>query len=288
MAEATRSRVSADRLEDAIAKLLASQLAMNAKIDDLLQRITHIETTHQQPQASPSSSAGQTPIATGSTHRLKLDVPRFDGSDPTGWTFKITQFFEYHNTSDHERMTIASFYMEGAALAWFQWMHRNAQLSSWSAFLHALHTRFASSTYEDPMGLLCKLQQRSSVNSYLTEFESLANQIVGIPAQFVLSCFVSGLSPAIRREVQVSQPISLVQAVAYARLHEEKLLDARISSSQRFPTSTIPSRSTSTNSTAPLLPTPQKTLNPAIPFKRLSPEELARRREKENQTQNLY
>ena len=91
--------------------------------------------------------------------------------------------------------------MDGAALAWFQWMHRNAQLSSWSAFLHALHTRFASSTYEDPTGLLCKLQQRSSVNAYLTEFESLANRIVGILAQFVLSCFVSGLSPAIRREV---------------------------------------------------------------------------------------
>ena len=155
---------------------------------------------------------------TGSTHRLKLDVPRFDGSDPTGWTFKITQFFEYHNTPDHERLTIASFYMEGAALAWFQWMHRNAQLSSWSAFLHALHTRFASSTYEDPAGLLCKLQQRSSVNAYLTEFESLANRIVGIPAQFVLSCFVSGLTSAIRREVQVLQPVSLVQAVAYARL----------------------------------------------------------------------
>lgn len=93
MVEATRSRVSADRLEDAIAKLSASQLAMNAKIDDLLQRMTQLEANQQQPQASPASSAGQTPIVTVSTHRLKLDVPRFDGSDPTGWTFKITQFF---------------------------------------------------------------------------------------------------------------------------------------------------------------------------------------------------
>ena len=281
MAEATRSRVSVDRLEDAIAKLSASQLAMNTKIDDLLQRMTQLEANQQPPQTPPSSSAGQTPTTIGSTHRLKLDVPRFVGSDPTSWTFKITQFFEYHNTPDHERLTIASFYMERPALAWFQWMHRNAQLSSWSAFLHALHTRFASSTYEDPTGLLCKLQQRSSVNAYLTEFESLANRMVGILAQFVLSCFVSGLTPTIRCEVQVLQPISLVQAVAYARLQEEKLLDARRSSTQRFPASTVASRSPSSTSTPSLLPAPQKTLSPSIPFKRLSPEELARHREKE-------
>ena len=37
MVEATCSRVSADRIEDAIAKLSASQLSMYTKIDDLLQ-----------------------------------------------------------------------------------------------------------------------------------------------------------------------------------------------------------------------------------------------------------
>lgn len=135
-------------------------------------------------------------------HCMKLDIPRFDGSDTTGRIFKITQFFEYHSTPDQERLMIASFYMEGPALAWFQWMHRNVQLSSCSAFLHALHSRFATTTYEDPTGLLCKLQQRSSVTAYLSEFESLANRIVGLPAPFVLSCFISGLSPSIRREVQ--------------------------------------------------------------------------------------
>jgi len=282
MAEATRSRVSADRLEDAIAKLSAPQLAMNTKIDDLLQRMSQLEANQQPPRTPLSSSAGQTPTmtASASSHRLKLEVPRFDGSDPTGWTFKITQFFEYHATPDHERLTISSFYMEELALAWFQWMHRNAQLSSWPAFLHSLHTRFASSTYEDPTGLLCKLQQRTSVNAYLTEFESLANRIIGIPAQFVLSCFISGLTPAIRREVQVLQPILLNQAVAYARLQEEKLLDASRSSTQRFQTATIPTRSPSTNPTPPLLPAQQRTPNSSIPFKRLSPEELARRREK--------
>lgn len=106
--------------------------------------------------------------------------------------------------------------------------------------------------YEDPTGLLCKLQQRSSVSAYLSEFESLANRIVGLPATFVLSCFISGLSPAIRREVQVLQPVSLVQPVAYARLQEEKLLDARRPQALRTPTTTItPTNSRPSTGSAP-------------------------------------
>ena len=50
---------------------------------------------------------------------MKLEVPRFNGTEPLGWIFKINQYFEYHNTLDKDRLTIASFYMEGRALAWF-------------------------------------------------------------------------------------------------------------------------------------------------------------------------
>lgn len=88
---------------------------------------------------------------------MKLEVPRFDGSDPSSWVFKITQFFEYHSTPDSERLTIASFYTEGPALAWFQWMMRNHQLTSWSNILQEIETRFAHSPFEDPTGILFKL-----------------------------------------------------------------------------------------------------------------------------------
>ena len=50
MADATRSKVYADHLEDAITKLTASQLAMNTKIDYLLQRMTQLEANQQQLQ----------------------------------------------------------------------------------------------------------------------------------------------------------------------------------------------------------------------------------------------
>ena len=144
-------------MEELFAKFVAT---VEAKMETLAKRLAHLEANRYNPQqVQPEATSFPASSSHTAPHRMKLDEPRFDGSDATGWIFKITQFFEYHTTPDHERLTIISFYMEGQALAWFQWMHRNCQLSSWLAFLHALHSRFASTTYEDPTGLLCKLQQ---------------------------------------------------------------------------------------------------------------------------------
>ncbi|PNX62323.1 hypothetical protein L195_g061091, partial [Trifolium pratense] len=115
--------------------------------------------------------------------------------------------------------------MEGEALTWFQWMHQNGQLMNWGTFLHALEIRFAPSQYEDPKGALFKLTQTASVKDYQTQFELLANRIIGLPPACYLSCFVSGLKPAIRREVLAFQPTTLIQAISLAKLQEEKLLD---------------------------------------------------------------
>jgi len=42
-----------------------------------------------------------TPI---STTAMKLDIPRFDGTDAPGWIFKITQFFDFHRTPEDQRL----------------------------------------------------------------------------------------------------------------------------------------------------------------------------------------
>lgn len=47
---------------------------------------------------------------------MKLDIPRFNGHDPLGWIFKISQFFDYQGTPEEEQTTVASFYMDGLAL----------------------------------------------------------------------------------------------------------------------------------------------------------------------------
>lgn len=138
MAESTRSKASSDRLEDAIAKLTTHHISltktvhtMTLKLDELIHKLAQPETS----SPSPSSSNTTPPMATSTPHRLKLDAPRFDGTETLGWIFKINKFFEYHATPEHDRLTITSFYMEGRALAWFQWMTNNGQFTSWPSFL---------------------------------------------------------------------------------------------------------------------------------------------------------
>jgi len=235
MAESTRSKANSDRLEEAISKLT---LSLNDTLHHLTHKIDELIVNLQKPETpsnSPSSSSTTSPPVTSSSpHRMKLEVPRFDGADPLGWIFKINPFFEYHATPEHERLTIASFFMDGRALAWFQWMTSNGQFTSWPIFLQALQSRFAPSPYEDPTGALFKLTQKGTVSAYLSEFEDLANRVVGLPSHFLLSCFVSGLSSEIRREVQAHQPLTMAQAAGLARLQEEKLFVARRQGRNRF------------------------------------------------------
>lgn len=121
--EYTRAKTNLDHLEDAIAKLTTNQLSLSAKIDDLVQRFAIMESS----QHSPASSSAHPPSSSPHTppYRLKLEVPHFEGTDLVGWIFKINQFFNYHATSEPERLTIASFYIDGPTLMWFQWMMRN-------------------------------------------------------------------------------------------------------------------------------------------------------------------
>jgi len=193
-------------LEEAIAILTQTWSSLHSKLDDVISRLTILESR------SPNRPLPFPPL------RMKLDVPCFDGANAMSWIFKISQFFNYQGTPNNDRLQVASFYLDGPALSWFQWMHSNNQMSSWSDFLQALEMPFTLSFYEDPRRALFKLTQQGTVNSYLSEFESLANRIVGLPPPFLLSCFVSSLSLDIRREVQALQPFSLIHAAALVKL----------------------------------------------------------------------
>jgi hypothetical protein len=166
--------------------------------------------------------------------------------------------------------------MEGEALSWFQWLHSNNQLLTWPFFLQALESRFAPSLYEDPKGAIFKLYQTSSVREYQTQFEALANRIMGLPPPFHLGCFISGLKPAIHREIQAFQSISLTQVIHLARLQEEKFLDHAPFPLKLF--QPAPSTGSSSSSFKPTLTVTPVKAN--TPIKRLTLDELQARRAK--------
>ncbi|CAJ2628046.1 unnamed protein product [Trifolium pratense] len=94
---------NAERLDD-----------LTVKVDSIIEQLAALTS-----QAS-SSSPPLPPPPPLSPHplfalppRMKLDVPKFDGTDAMGWIFKISQLFDYHNTPENDRLTVTSFYMEG-------------------------------------------------------------------------------------------------------------------------------------------------------------------------------
>ena len=48
---------------------------------------------------------------------MKMEVPKFDRSDPNGWIFRIEEFFDFHGTPYHLCLRIVSFHMEGRGAA---------------------------------------------------------------------------------------------------------------------------------------------------------------------------
>lgn len=90
--------------------------------------------------------------------------------------------------------------MEGKAIPWFQELESLGGLTSWEAFVRALHVLFGDGTYDDLMETLMRLRQTTTVEAYKTPFEAVSNRVRGLIEVHKLSFFLSGL----REEIRVS------------------------------------------------------------------------------------
>ena len=85
-----------------------------------------------------------------------------------------------------------------------------------------LKHRFGASLYEDPQGNLSKLTQTTTMVEFQTAFEDLMNRVTGISEPLLISFFITGLKPNIRRELLFARPSSLMEAFALARAYEAR------------------------------------------------------------------
>ncbi|KAL9418248.1 hypothetical protein AB3S75_041121 [Citrus x aurantiifolia] len=181
--------------------------AVDARLDELRSTIpdtpTNVPSSSKQPlpvpplSSSPSDGRDLSPMVKS----MKMEVPRFDGSDPHGWVFRVEEFFKFHGTPEHQRLRIVSFHMEGRAAGWYQWMKSNNLLTTWREFLANLKYRFATTLYDDPQGELSKLTQTTTVAEFQSAFEELMNRVNGVSEQLLISFFITGLQQDIRREL---------------------------------------------------------------------------------------
>ena len=49
----------------------------------------------------------------------KLEFPRFSGDDPSEWFNRVNQFFEFQNTPEAQKVSLASYHLEGGANQWW-------------------------------------------------------------------------------------------------------------------------------------------------------------------------
>lgn len=223
-----------EQLEQTVQSLLGGQEGIAKRLEELFSQLN----LRMEQLASPSSHGkgidpdAQTPesrvrsIGSGATSSyapklIKLDFPRFDEQeDPTSWICRAERFFQFHRTPDDERVEIASFHLVGDAQMWYQVLIQENPAVTWPEFKEALHTRYGPNQLTDFFGELSKLQQLGAVKTYQTHFEKLLAKVGQLSQARQVSCFVSGLSPSIRTDVQANRPKTLTEAIALARLYE--------------------------------------------------------------------
>ncbi|KAJ0521736.1 putative retrotransposon gag domain-containing protein [Helianthus annuus] len=123
----------------------------------------------------------------------------------------------------NQRLYLAVFYFTDDALSWYKYLSNNRLLGTWPEFSRALELRFGPSSYENHQATLFKLQQKTTVAMYQTEFERLANRVIGLSPETLKNCFISGLKPDIQSELAIHHPHTLHQTYGLARLIEDKL-----------------------------------------------------------------
>ena len=269
--------------------------AITRAMDALTRSVDRLQHSSANPANNSEASVSSTLRSSQplQARQVKLDFPRFDGTDPLNWIFRAEQFFSYYDTPDPQRLTIAAVHMEGSVIPWFQMLQKSQQVSSWVALAEAIEHQYGPSQFDCPRAQLFKLAQIDSVASYYQKFTVLANRATGLSDDALLDCFVSGLKPHIRRDVVAQSPSTLLRAVDLARLFDEKDITTPYSVQPKAvavsstysnlnPSSSTNSYSpVSTNqksNVAPLLPTPSTRPLPTI--KRISPAEMQIRREK--------
>jgi hypothetical protein len=108
----------------------------------------------------------------------KLEFPRYSKDDPTEWFNRVDKFFEYQETADNRKVSLASFHLEGEANQWWQWLHRAYKeerlIITWEIFEEELWARVGSIECEDFDEALSKVRQMGSLRDYQKEFKGWA------------------------------------------------------------------------------------------------------------------
>jgi hypothetical protein len=123
----------------------------------------------------------------------RVDVTKFDGSDPTGWVTQMEPYFSLYNiTNDLAKLRYGVLHLDQECWQWWQWRKTSHQwYIAWTQFVTDLYECFDTDT--NHLGHLKKLKQSGTIEDFIAAFEHLDFRTEGMTDAFFRECFISGL-----------------------------------------------------------------------------------------------
>jgi hypothetical protein len=175
--------------------------------------------------------------------------------------------------------------MQGVAQQWYYRLERSQGTPTWARFTELVNQCFGPPLRSNPLGELCHLHWQGSIADYTEAFLTHLSHCDTITEPHQVAIFTAGLGEPLQTDVELQRPASLEDTMGLARAYERR------STVVTPPSTPAALRSSGKPSGTTLTPTPQLTAMtiPGAPVKprappgtrlsRLTPEEMARRRE---------
>jgi hypothetical protein len=177
----------------------------------------HLDDAPKKTEGETSSHSFQPHHFQRDIHLPRVDVTKFDGSDPTGWVTQMEHYFSLYNiTDDLAKLRYGVLHLDQERWKWWQWRKTSRQgYIAWTQFVAELYERFDTDT--NHLGRLTKLKQSSTVEDFIAAFECLSFQTEGMTDAFFRECFISGLKEEVRAHVLMARPMTWVEATKKAK-----------------------------------------------------------------------
>jgi hypothetical protein len=130
-----------------------------------------------------------------------------------------------------QKVSLASYHLEGEANQWWQWIRRTFQeegrVLSWINFEGELWARFGPSKCEDFDEALSRIRQEGSLRDYQREFERLGNRVRGWTQRALVGTFMGGLKRDISDGIRMFKPQTLKEAISLAWMTDDQFTRQR-------------------------------------------------------------
>jgi hypothetical protein len=101
----------------------------------------------------------------------RLEIPLFDGEDPIGWLQQCEKFFDMSGTPYEQWVNIATWHFYGRENTWLKNICVPWQMVNWQQFCQMIADRFTQANAHEAVERLKNIQQTSSVQTYIDQFE---------------------------------------------------------------------------------------------------------------------